>query len=202
MQAQSSSTATMAGRSQERYSAVAALLHWTLAALLLFQLALGVWMVGLPLGLEKYERYQLHKSLGVLILGLSVVRLLWRLAVPPPSAAPWVRGWERSLARVVHTGLYGFMVGTPLLGWALVSAAPGPAPTRVFGRFPLPPLPVIAGSGEAWSDAFGVAHMSLAFAGAGLIVLHVSGALKHQLLDRRPEVQRMLPWSGRRGANP
>lgn len=181
-------------RPVERYSAVAATLHWLLAGLLIFQIVLGVWMVGLPLGLQKYQLFQLHKSLGFLILALSLARLGWRLAVPPPPFDASLKPWERSLAHGVHWALYVFMVGTPLLGWATISAAPGPAPTRFFGLFPVPPLPVVEGAGKAWQDTLGDAHGLLAFAGVALIALHLAGALKHQFIDRAPELQRMLPF--------
>lgn len=181
-------------RSAERYSAVAATLHWLLAGLLVFQLGLGAWMVGLPLGLQKYQLFQLHKSLGILILLLSFARLGWRLAVPPPPLAAWLKPWERTTSRAVHWALYGFMIGTPLLGWATISAAPGPAPTRFFGLFRLPPLPIVEGAGKAWQEALGSAHGLLAWTGAALIALHVAGALKHQFIDRAPELQRMLPF--------
>lgn len=191
---------TRFARSSDRYSAVAAGLHWLLAALLVFQIGLGAWMVDLPLGLQKYQWFQLHKSFGVLILLLSLVRLGWRLAVPPPRLAAWLRPWERTTARAVHWALYGFMIGTPLLGWATVSAAAGPAPTRVFALFALPPLPIVEGAGKAWQDRLGDAHGLLAWAGAALIALHVAGALKHQFVDRAPELQRMLPFLRRAGA--
>lgn len=96
----------------ERYSAVAASLHWLLAVMLLFQIGLGAWMTSLPLGLEKYRLFQLHKSVGMLILGLSLARLGWRLAVAPPALAATLRAWERALAHAVHWALYGFMVLT------------------------------------------------------------------------------------------
>lgn len=185
---------TRSARSPERYGAVAALLHWVLAALLVFQIALGAWMTALPLGLQKYQLFQLHKSLGISILLLSLVRLGWRLAFRPPPFDPSLRPWERALAHGVHWALYVFMIGAPLLGWATVSAAPGPAPTRFFGLVSLPPLPIVAGAGKAWQDALGDAHGVLAWAGAALIVLHVAGALKHQFIDRAPELQRMLPF--------
>lgn len=184
----------------ERYSAVAASLHWLLAVLLIFQIGLGAWMTSLPLGLEKYRLFQLHKSVGVLILALSVVRLGWRLAVPPPPFASTLRPWERALAHAVHWALYGFMVLTPLLGWATISAAPGPAPTHIFGLLLLPPLPLIEDAGKAWQERLGDVHGLFAWAGAALIGLHVAGALKHQFIDRTPELQRMLPFLGRGGA--
>lgn len=181
-------------RSPQRYNAVAATLHWLLAGLLIFQIALGAWMTALPLGLQKYQLFQLHKSLGITILALSLIRLGWRLAAPPPPFDASLRPWERALAHGVHWALYVFMIGAPLLGWATVSAAPGPAPTRFFGLFPLPPLPLVAGAGKVWQDRLGDAHGLLAWTGAALIVLHLAGALKHQFIDRAPELQRMLPF--------
>jgi cytochrome b561 len=186
----------------ERYSSVAASLHWLLAALLICQICLGAWMTSLPLGLEKYRLFQLHKSVGMLVLVLSLARLSWRLAVPPPPLASSLRPWERALAHAVHWALYGFMVLTPLLGWATISAAPGPAPTHIFGLFLLPPLPFVEGAGKAWQESLGDVHGVFAWAGAALIGLHVAGALKHQFIDRTPGLQRILPFLGRAGARP
>lgn len=101
-----------------RYSTVAIVLHWSIAALVLYNLVSGLAKSLLPAGF-----FQFHVSSGVTILILSVVRVLWRLTHRPPPKLP-MRAWERGAAHVVHFLLYVAMLVVPLSGWALVSARP------------------------------------------------------------------------------
>ena len=104
---------------QRRYSGGAILLHWTIALALGFQLALGFSM---PKDESGFALYQLHKSVGITILLLSLARLAWRLTHRPPLAVEG--GLQGFLAKSVHTLLYVFMIGMPLTGWAVVSTSP------------------------------------------------------------------------------
>ena len=173
--------------SPARYSAGAILLHWALAALLLFQLALGWRLEDLPKGAAQFTAFQLHKSVGISILLLSLARLGLRLAKPRPAeaeASPAIR-W---LARTVHTLLYGVMIGGPLTGWIMVSTAKVKLSTMLFGTVPWPHLPLSAG----WNGPAKEAHALLAFLLVGLVALHVAGALKHHL-QRDDLIGRMMP---------
>ena len=122
---------------QQRYSSVAVLLHWAIALALGFQLALGFSM---PKDERGFELFQLHKSVGITILLLTLARLAWRLTHRPPPAVEG--GFQGFLAKAVHTLLYGFMIGMPLTGWAVVSTSRIEIPTVFWGAIPWPHLPL------------------------------------------------------------
>lgn len=180
-----------------RYSNSAIILHWSIAFALAFQLALGFTLEAIPRGAGQFSAYQFHKSLGILILALTIVRIAIRLLHKRPEALadpPWA---QRS-AKLVHLGLYAFMIAAPLSGWLLVSTAKIEVATLLFGTIPLPHLPVSQNFGEIAEEA----HELLAFLGIGLFVLHVAGALRHQLFGSEPVMQRIVPLAkhGSRGA--
>lgn len=182
-----------------RYCPIAIILHWAIAALLMFQLGLGWHMTDMPRSAVMFEAFQFHKSIGMAILLLSLLRVGVRVAVPRPAPVEGPR-WQGVLASGVHGLLYVFMIGGPLTGWALVSTAPVAMATLLFHTVPLPHLPL----GHGWHDGVEAGHSLLAWIGAGLIALHIAGALKHQLSARREEwvVPRMMPahvrsqWGG------
>lgn len=178
---------------RERYSGIAIVLHWALALLLLFQLGLGWSLEDLP-NSTRFVAFQFHKSVGILILVLSLARLLVRLIVPRPGAegAPALK----LLAAAVHWLLYFVMIVGPITGWIIVSSARVKLPTLLFGTIPLPHLPV----SHAWAEPAETIHGLIGWLLAGLFVLHVAGALRHHLL-RDDLIGRMLPASlGRRPA--
>lgn len=178
----------MSERVQHRYSSGAIILHWLLALALAFQLSLGM---GLEyLGRNGFAQFQLHKSVGIAILILSLLRLLWRLTHRPPAALEGgLGGW---LAKAVHFGLYVFMIGAPLSGWLLVSTERVNVPTLLFGTVHWPHIPAPQGLN-------GFAHVShglLGWLGLLLILLHVAGAVRHQWLLRDNLMARMAPARG------
>ncbi|WP_439951230.1 YceI family protein [Sphingomonas azotifigens] len=171
---------------QQRYNGVAILLHWALALLLLFQLGLGWALEDLPHA-TLFIAFQFHKSIGILILVLSLARLLVRLVVPRPApveGAPAVK----LLVSAVHLGLYAVMILGPITGWIIVSTARVKLPTLLFGTIPLPHLPL----GAAWNEPAETIHGLIGWLLAGLVVLHVAGALRHHLL-RDDVIGRMMP---------
>ena len=169
---------------QRRYSGGAILLHWTIALALGFQLALGFSM---PKDESGFALYQLHKSVGVTIFVLTVLRLLWRLTHRPPAAVEG--GFQGFLAKSVHTLLYVFMIGMPLTGWAVVSTSPIEVPTVFWGVIQWPHLPLAGSINEAAEET----HEILAWIGISLILLHVAGALRHQFLVKDGLLRRMGP---------
>ena len=180
-----------------RYSAVSIVLHWTIAAAILGQIVLGWRMTDMDEGLAQFERFQLHKSLGITILLLSLLRLVWRLTHPAPPLPDHMGRWEKVFARATHVGFYVGMIGMPLLGWALVSASPYNIPTLVWDAIPWPHLPVLAGldedAKEDLAESLAEIHSKGAWFILGLLALHVAGALKHHFLDRDTVLWRMLP---------
>ena len=180
-----------------RYSTVAISLHWTIAAAIVAQLATGLWMVRairLP-GSQAlaFQAYQWHKSLGLTILVLSLLRICWRLANPPPPLPATMTRIERKAARTIHGLFYLLTLSTPLVGWLMVSASPLGLPTMVFGLFEWPHIAWLAGLGGGVEAAFKTAHRAMGYAFVGLLILHVAAALKHHLIDRDDVLARMLP---------
>ncbi|MBO9519807.1 MAG: cytochrome b/b6 domain-containing protein [Porphyrobacter sp.] len=169
---------------QQRYSTVAILLHWAIALALAFQLALGFAM---PKDERGFALYQLHKSVGITILLLTLARLAWRLTHRPPPAVE--RGFNGFLAKAVHVLLYVFMIGAPLTGWVIVSTSRIQVPTMFWGVIPWPHLPV----SKALHDLAEESHELLAWTGIALFLLHVVGALRHQFLIKDGLLKRMGP---------
>jgi cytochrome b561/polyisoprenoid-binding protein YceI len=197
----------MEGRAQ-RYTAVAIVLHWAIAASLLFLLPLGFIMhIRTDDGDASqalFSAYQLHKSIGLTVLALTLVRLAWRLMNPPPPLPAHMPGWEKFAARATHWAFYALTILLPLSGWLYVSAGWSihsdtslAVTTRWFGLFEVPALfglpqqsaDVRADTAEA---AF-TAHWVLAYVAIGLAVLHVAAALKHHFFDRDETLAHMVP---------
>jgi len=182
-----------------RYSILAMLLHWLIAALIVLQIILaGRMEARTP---EAFAIVQLHKSIGITVLLLSFLRLAWRITYPPPPTPASLSVWERRLSHGVHWALYGVMIGMPVTGWIAVSASRLAFPTLLFGVVPWPHIPGLvdlAPSAKAvWHEVGEVSH-GLIIKGAYVLVgLHVAGALKHQFLGRdEPVLPRILAGLG------
>ncbi|WP_298400149.1 YceI family protein [Sphingobium sp.] len=169
----------------QRYSLAAITLHWAIAALLAFQIAVGWALEGL--GSHGFFLYQWHKSVGMLILALTLARVAVRYWKPRPAKLEG--GWQGALASGVHVGLYAFMLGAPLTGWALVSTAKVKVPTLLFGVLPLPHLPLPASVHAIAENGHGL----IAWLGIALFLLHVAGALRHHVMMRDGLIWRMVP---------
>ncbi len=181
----------------QRYATVAIVLHWIIALAIVTQIILSGRMGGKPTP-ESFAVTQLHKSIGITILLLSLVRLGWRLANPPPPEPVTLAPWERALSQAVHWGFYAVMIFMPLTGWLMVSASRIEIPTLLYGVVHWPDVPGIAGLAPAakktWHTIGQTGHGLIAKAIYVLLALHVAGALKHQLLGRNePILGRMAP---------
>lgn len=177
----------MTAISPTRYSAAAIALHWILALLLLFQVGLGGGLEHLPKGFAQFAGYQFHKSVGILILLLSLVRLGVRLVKARPAPVPDGKP-QMFLASAVHVLLYAIMLGGPITGWVIVSTAKVKLQTMLFGVVPWPDLPV----GQALHEPAEFMHGLLGPMTLGLVLLHVAGALYHHF-KREDVIGRMLP---------
>lgn len=173
----------------ERYSRIAIFLHWAIALALAFQLALGWRLEDIPKGPALFAAYQLHKSVGITILLLTLARLAIRVMRSPPGLMIDSL-WAARLARAVHWLFYGVLLLGPLTGWILVSTARIELPTLLFGIVPWPHLPL---SHALHEPAEGV-HKAVAWIGLGLFVLHVAGALRHQFVKDENILGRMVPF--------
>lgn len=185
-----------------RYTGVAIALHWLIALLALSQFAGGLYVDSLERGAQKFALIQLHKSFGVTLLLLTLVRLGWRLAHPAPPLPTSMPASQRMIAHATHIAFYALLIGIPLVGWALVSASPfaDSVQTYLFGVVHWPHLPFFAGAAdrEALSGRIEETHKLLAFLMIGLVVLHVGAALKHHFVDRDDVLARMAPFLNRR----
>ncbi|ESQ78838.1 YceI family protein [Asticcacaulis sp. YBE204] len=162
-------------------------LHWAMAALIFYMVFLGWTLEDKDGGL--FSRYQMHKSVGFLILAFTVVRIGLRLAYKAP---PEIEGpkWQMAAARAVHIGFYVLMIGLPLTGWALVSTAKVPVPTLWFGVVPIPHLPLSHDLNALFHNLHGVFAKLIFYV---LIPLHVGAALMHHFIHKDDTVTRMLP---------
>lgn len=170
--------------SQQRYTLPAIALHWGQAIVVLWLLWLGWTMTDLPKGAERSAAYSLHKSLGLLALLLVSLRLIWRRRNPAPH--PITGGWEAKLATATHHALYLFLFLAPLAGYLASSFTP--YAIKFFGF----EIPKAGWPDESLNSIFKLLHVVFVWGGAGLIALHVAGAIKH-VLQRDGTLQRMLP---------
>src|SRR5258708_17865588 len=105
-----------------RYTGVAQLFHWLIAGLVITQFILGWMAEDLPLGAHKLALFARHKSFGMTVLMLAILRLLWRLKNPPPALPPGMTSLERGLARASHAGFYVLLFAKPMTWWLMLSA--------------------------------------------------------------------------------
>jgi len=181
-----------------RYTGVAIALHWIIAVLIGANLVL-VWFVDDWPKTWTRPVIDLHKSFGLTVLGLVLLRILWRAGHPPPPLPDGYPKPERWAAHAGHILLYALIFLIPLSGWMHDSAWKDAAthPLSLYGIVPFPRIGLImnqdAATKEALHSTFFKMHQWLAYGLYGLFFVHVGAALKHQWIDREPELQRMLP---------
>lgn len=170
----------------ERYTRVAIALHWLIAIAVIGQFAWGWWMQDIPkqpVG-PRVDAFNFHKSVGMTIFALMIVRLLWRIGHRPPPLPP-MADWQAALARWTHIVLYAALLIQPLAGY-LGSEWSG-YPVKYFGMT----LPAWAGKNVALKDLMSATHLATSWVIAAAVALHVAGALKHALIDRDRLLARM-----------
>jgi cytochrome b561 len=179
---------------QERYSLVAIVMHWLIALLFLSMIVAGYTMTSLSeddLNL-KFSLYQWHKSFGITILLLTLLRLGWRLSNSPPKM-PKTR--VHQTAKLMHGLLYGLTLLIPLAGWALVSASPFNIPTILFGEFNWPHLPYFSTlpDKQSMEASLKLVHKGLAYGTGALVMGHITAALYHHFLLKDQTLAKMMP---------
>jgi cytochrome b561 len=172
----------------------AKLLHWMVAVLVLAQICLGWAAVSWRLSPTKLDLFVWHKSIGMLILLLMLVRLLWRSVNVAPSLPAGIAQVERLAAHISHLLLYMLLLLMPLTGWIISSAANIP-----FRMFWLIPLPAIVQPDKALADEVARVHLALFILLALLLVVHIGAALRHHFVKRNDVLKRMLPGQARAG---
>jgi cytochrome b561 len=179
-----------------RYDGVAIALHWLTALAIIGLIAMGLIMTDLPRGSAlQFKMFQLHKSVGVTVLALTLLRLAWRLAHRPPPLPDEMPAWEKLAAHAGHLGLYGLMFAMPLSGWAVVSASPLNIPTVLYGVIPWPHLPILStlADKKPVAEALEDLHSAGAWILIALLVVHAGAALRHHFLMKDDVLRRMVP---------
>lgn len=163
------------------------LIHWLMALGILFMLGLGTWIRFMEVRLDNLWLFALHKSIGVTLLALLILRIVWHRMSPPP--APLVAntpGWQIAAAYWTHRALYVLMLLVPVTGW-IASGATG-LPVQVWGLT----LPGFAPVSEVWEQSFFVAHGILTKLLLLAVVLHVAGALNRHVVKHDRTLLRMI----------
>ena len=173
---------------ESRYGAVAQFFHWIIVILIIVQYTLANQADKLPLGSAKIAMLARHKSFGITILALVLLRLVWRWLGDKPMNPPGMARWQTISARISHIALYALLIATPLAGWLMSSARN--FPVSWFGLVTLPDF--IAPSRPAY-EFLHEAHELMAATLFCLALLHVAAALKHHFIDRDNVLRRMLP---------
>jgi cytochrome b561 len=172
----------------QRWGALSQSLHWLIVVLLIVQVTLAEMADELPIGVKKLTLLARHKSVGITIFALALLRLAWRLQNPTPLLPGTLKPYERALARFTHVMLYVLLFAMPLSGW-MMSSARG-FPVSWFGLFQLPDL---VPKNKALFEALVTTHVTLALVLAVVVTLHVAGALKHHFIHKDDVLRRMLP---------
>lgn len=170
------------------YPATSKLLHWLVAACVLTTAPVAIAMSRVGEGPMQDTLFNLHKSLGVLILALMVLRLLNRLAVGAPMPDPEIESWQKTLSAAVHTTFYVLLIAMPIIGY-IANSAYG-ATTPFFGLFELPAL---LDKNEAVATPLFAVHRWVGWLLIVLILVHVSAALYHHFARGDNVLRRMMP---------
>jgi cytochrome b561 len=186
-----------------RFNYVAIFFHWTIAGLILANILIG-WQFSAVHGPLRQAALQLHKSIGIMVLLLSVLRVLWRALTTLPPFPTTMRAWEKISAKFVERWLYFIMFAMPLTGWAVVSSSGLGIPTMLFGIVHWPDMPALGTLPPekqlAIYSVFVGAHRFIAKMIYVLVGFHVLGALRHQFIKRDLVLARMIPALARHRA--
>jgi cytochrome b561 len=179
-----------------RYGAIARALHWIIAALIVVQYVLINLAEDNPSKMQQLALLARHKSVGMTVLMLAVVRLIWRSINPPPPLPATMKPYERIVAKATHVAFYGLLFALPLAGW-LMSSARGYT-VSWFGWFSWPNL-IAQDKGNF--ETLKQVHEALAAVLFFLAILHIAAALKHHFWDKDDVLRRMLPFGANRSGS-
>lgn len=177
----------------QSWGAVSKALHWIIVLLIINQWVIVERAESMKLP-ARIAAYGWHKSLGMTILALAIVRLVWRWMNPVPDLAGETKPWERLLARVSHVLLYALIFALPLSGWLMSSARN--VPVSWFRQFQFPDLVAPDKTLAEWLQDL---HFALFYTLVAVALLHAAGALKHHFIDRNDVLRRMLPFARLKG---
>lgn len=173
---------------EHRYGGLSIALHWLMLVLIVAVYACIELKGNFPKGSETRELLkQWHFMLGLGVFALVWLRLAGRLVTPTPPIVPAIPAWQAIFAKLMHLGLYGLMIGAPLAGWLILSAAGKPIP--FFGL----ELPALIGKNPELAGQIKELHEWVGVAGYWLIGIHAVAALFHHYISRDNTLTRMLP---------
>lgn len=186
--------------SSERWGGIAQSFHWIIVVLILVQATVGLYMVGLPKRPSIIPIFSFHKSLGITILLLAILRLAWRAFDRRPAMPAGMSQAQALGARVGHMLLYGLLFAVPLSGW-LFDSASSLRPLYWWGWLKLPHL---VEADKTLAQTAQVLHEGLFWALAVVAAGHAAVALVHHFVNRDDVLRRMLPGARERapGAQP
>jgi len=174
-----------------RYNAIAIILHWIMAIAFFLMLASGLSFDNIAMAQSfKFQLYQWHKSLGVLLIVAFALRIGWRLFHKPPQLPASFKKIDIIGAKLGHIALYALMIAMPLSGWAMVSSSPYGLPTIVFGWFEWPHIPRL--SGDNFINGLAKdAHWIMGWIFLSVIAIHIFAVIKHYKIDNENLIKRM-----------
>ncbi len=176
------------GTRTDRYPATSKLLHWLVAGCVLMTAPVAIAMTRIDKGPTQDALYNFHKSLGVLILILMVLRLINRLAAGALAAESGIEPWQKTVSSIVHTSLSVLLLAMPVVGY-FANSVYG-ASTPFFGLFE---IPAIVGQNEGLATQLFTLHRWVGWLVILLVLTHVSAALYHHFIRRDAVLKRMLP---------
>lgn len=189
---QASETSLSLRNTSTRYGIVAQTLHWLIVVLVLLQFLLGVKAHDLPVSLERLMLLARHKSIGITIFALMLLRLAWRLYSPPPPLPPTTRPMTAMASHLSHGLLYALLLLMPPVGWLLSSAS-----NLTVSWFGLVSLPNLVAPDRHLAHWFLLTHQSMAWLLLAVVIGHVLAAFWHHLILKDNVLMRMLPLSRR-----
>lgn len=171
--------------SDQNYGVVSIALHWGSALLFIGMIFFGIYLEDLPRSPDKGALMDIHKSIGVILMFLILVRLVWRAISPNPPAIETAKGWEQTLSKVVMGVLLASLILFPLSGWVMSNS--GGHSVELFGLA----MPTIIGESEMLSEISGSMHALLMPITLAAIGLHLAGAMKHHFIYKDTVLKRM-----------
>ena len=176
------------GTRTDHYPPSSKLLHWLIAACVLTTVPVAIAMGRVNPGPTQDFLFNFHKSLGVLIFALMILRVINRIVLGAPIPDPWIEPWQKAVSSAVHGALYSLLLAMPIVGYVANSAYG--APTPFFGLFN---VPAIVGKDEGLSEKLFALHRWTGFVVVFLVLIHIGAALFHHMIRRDTVLQRMLP---------
>lgn len=175
------------------WGALVRVFHWLVAALILAQAIIGLTMVGMDVTPAKVRVFALHKSIGMTILALVLLRIAWRSGERRPADPPAMPRWQARAARAMHLALYVLILAIPFSGWWFNSASGAP-----LVWFDWLKLPGLGGYDPVWKPRALLLHQTLFWLLVALLVLHVGAALWHHFRQHDDVLRRMTFGPGRK----